>query len=56
MDWTKIKAFADDKLNVAAMMISAYDRKKTMWEKQKILVTSIFSFSHNVFKRHYMYP
>ena len=24
--------------------------KKTMWEKEKMLVTSIFSFSHNVFK------
>ena len=24
---------------------------KTMWKKEKMLVTSIFSFSHNVFKR-----
>ena len=24
---------------------------KTLWEKEKMLVTSIFSFSHNVFKR-----
>ena len=23
---------------------------KTLWEKEKMLVTSIFSFSHNVFK------
>ena len=25
--------------------------EKTLWEKEKILVTSIFSFSHNVFRR-----
>ena len=24
---------------------------KTMWEKEKLLVTGNFSFSHNVFKR-----
>ena len=24
-------------------------KKKTLWEKEKMLVTSIFSFSHNVF-------
>ena len=26
------------------------DEWKTLWEKEKMLVTSIFSFSHNVFK------
>ena len=25
--------------------------QKTMWEKEKLLVTSNFSFSHSVFKR-----
>ena len=25
--------------------------EKTFWEKEKMLVTSIFSFSQNVFKR-----
>ena len=25
---------------------------KTLWEKEKLLVTSNFSFSHSVFKRH----
>ena len=28
----------------------ASERVKTLWEKEKMLVTSIFSFSHNVFK------
>ena len=27
------------------------DWKKKLWEKEKMLVTSIFSFSHSVFKR-----
>ena len=26
LDWSKLKAFADDNLNVAKMMISLYDR------------------------------
>ena len=25
--------------------------EKTLWEKEKLLITSNFSFSHNVFKR-----
>ena len=35
LDWSKFKALAEDKINV---------------EKKKMLVTSIFSFSQNVFK------
>ena len=27
------------------------DRYKTLWEKEKLLVTSNFSFSHSVFKK-----
>ena len=48
-NWTKFKAFVDDILNVAKIMISVLGKKK-LWEKEKILVTSIFSFSHNAFK------
>ena len=33
------------------MAESALNRKKTLWEKEKLLVTSNFSFSHGVFKR-----
>ena len=32
------------------MMIFVFDRIKNMWEKEKVLVTSIFSIFHNVFK------
>ena len=31
--------------------IACYKSFKTLWEKEKLLVTSNFSFSHSVFKR-----
>ena len=34
------------------MAASYPNEKKTLWEKEKLLVTSNFSFSHSVFKRH----
>ena len=40
LDVIRLKAFADGKFNVAKMMIYLLDK-----------VTSIFSFSHNIFKR-----
>ena len=47
----KLKPFADNELNVAQMIISIINRvEKTLWEKEKLLVTSIFCFSHNVTK------
>ena len=93
LDVTKLKAFADDKLNFAEVTVSVFDRVektvgkgenagyqhflhfqcfskpssltlsqtspgfymsavrllKTLWEKEKLLVTSNFSFSHSVF-------
>ena len=54
LDWFKLKAFADDKIKVPVlkMMIFVFDNDKT----ENIVgkgenATSIFSFSHNVFKR-----
>ena len=34
LDWSKLKAFADDKLNLAEMTIFLFDKKKTLWEKE----------------------
>ena len=49
---SKLKAFADDKINVTQNINFVFHRlKKALWEKEKILVTSIFSLFHNVFKR-----
>ena len=46
LDVTKLKASPDNKLNIAKMMIFFYlIEQKTLWEKEKRLVTSIFSFS-----------
>ena len=49
LDWTKLKAFADDKLKTASMMISLYDRAENIVREGEMLVNSIFSFSYNVF-------
>ena len=51
LDYIKLKAFADNKTNVNQVMISVFGRVENIVEKQKILVTRSFSFSHNVFKR-----
>ena len=51
LDWSKFKVFAEDKLNVARIMISVSDRVENIVGKGEMLVTSTFSFSHNVFKR-----
>ena len=37
--------------NLTKMAESYPNGKKTLWEKEKLLVTSNFSFSHSVFKR-----
>ena len=51
LDWSKLKAFADNKLNVTKMIISVFDRVENIVGNGEIDCTSNFSFSHNVFKR-----
>ena len=51
LDWSKLKAFADDKIKVLGVKIFGFDRYENIMEKEKMLVTCIFSFSLNVFKR-----
>ena len=51
LDQIKLKALADDKLNVTKMIISVFDRGENIVKKGEIVCTSNFSFSHNVFKR-----
>ena len=51
LDQTKLKAFADNKLNVTKVIISVFDRVENIVGKGEIACTSNFSFSHNVFKR-----
>ena len=51
LNQTKLKAFADDKLNVTKMIISVFDRVENIVGKGEIACTSNFSFSYNVFKK-----
>ena len=51
LDQTKLKAFADDKLNLAKMIISVFDRVEIIVGKGEIACTSKFSFSHNILKK-----
>ena len=46
------KEFADDNFRLYEKEESSSNRKKTLWEKEKLFVTSNFSFSYRVFKRH----
>ena len=43
--------FADHKINVTKNLKFVFRRVENIVDKEKMLVTSIFSFSHNVFKR-----
>ena len=51
LDWSKLKAFADDKVNVTEKLKFILERVENIVGKEKMLITSIFSFSLNGFKR-----
>ena len=50
LDQTKLKAFADDKLNVTNAIISVVGRVENIVGKEEIACTSNFSFSQKLFK------
>ena len=52
LDSSKLKEFADDsfKFDENSRKLSK-QIEKTLWEKEKLLVMSNFTFSHSVFKR-----
>ena len=50
-DSSKLKEFADDNFKFDENGIKFPNGQKTLWEKEKLLVTSNFSCSHSVFKR-----
>ena len=49
LDWSKLKAFADDKLKVAKIIISVYDSVENIVGKGENADSSNSSFSHNAF-------
>ena len=50
LDWSYLKAFADKKVNVIEKLKFVSQRIENMVGKKKMLVTTIFSFFHNVSK------
>ena len=51
LDWSKLKALRrKNKCNFKTEILVGISRKQKMLEKEKMLVHSIFSFSHNVYK------
>ena len=51
LDQTKLKAFADNKLNLTKFIICVFDRVENIVGKGEIAGTSNFSFSKDVFNR-----
>ena len=47
----EIKSYVDDRSKYSLNDNELFDRVKTFLEMEKMLVTSIFSFSHKVFKK-----
>ena len=50
LDWSKLESFVDDKINVWQKQKFFLGWVENIARKEKMLVTGIFSFSHNVFK------
>ena len=51
LDWSKLKAFADDKINVTEKLKFVLERAENIVEKEKTVVASIFFFSHKILRR-----
>ena len=52
LDWSILKTFTDDKIKFAKIKrFLSFTGLKILWEKEKMLVTSILSSSHNVLYR-----
>ena len=51
LDSSKLKEFVDDNFKFDENGRKLSKQVETLWEKEKLLVTSNFSFSHSVFKR-----
>ena len=44
LDWSKLKEFADDKINVMVKLKYVLERVENIWENEKMLVTKGFSY------------
>ena len=50
LDWSKLKAFADDKINVTEKPKFVLERVENIMGKEENMVTSNLTFSHIFFK------
>ena len=50
LDWSKLKQIEDDIFKFDENSRKFSKRVETLWVKEKLLVTSNFSFSHSIFK------
>ena len=51
LDSSKLKEFADDNFKFDEDLQKVIQTGRKHWEKEKLFVTSNFSFSHSIFKR-----
>ena len=51
LDLSKLKTLADDKKELAEMMIFVFDKVENIVGKEKMLETSISAFYNNVFEK-----
>ena len=52
LEWSKLKPFADDKINVGSKIRSLFiGCWKISWEKEEMLISSIFSFFPQCFQK-----
>ena len=50
LDKSEFKLFADDNLSVAIVAKIFFVGKKTLWEKEKLLVTSVLKYWYKCFE------
>ena len=55
IDWSKLKAFADDKMSVSEKLKFVLGRKESFVGKGENFFTSIFSFSHNGYQHFFLF-
>ena len=55
LDWSNLKGFADDKINVAEIIFSLYDRVENIVGKKRKCWLPAFSNFHTLFSKGLLY-
>ena len=51
LGWSEMRGLANNKINATEKLKVVLESIDILWEMENVLVTSIFSFSYNIFKR-----